>query len=576
MVGKFFVFLRNLTACTTLLVSTAFSTAPQKDWNWMVYMCNDNNLHRYGIQNFQEMTAAGSTDSVNVLLQMDDLGKKSIKRFYIEQDNPIVIESQSDTESSFSGTPQNLFEFAHWAITNYASKHTCLVLWNHGSGIKDPNIWDRMIMRWRDDLFVPSEETGLLKLNRTFRQKRGLARSLASQHKEQEPDFNYKNRGIAFNDAAETYLKNGDLKESLSRICTEALGGNKIDIVAMDACHMAMIEVASEIKDSVKTIIGSEEVEPGAGYNYALLNAFATQSFNGKELAQHIVKSYEDRYKNVLEDFTQSAIDLDQINSLEACMTKLSSSLVNLLKEQNGINFRAVRQIRTNSRFCTEFLDPDYVDLSHLLKSFVLKGSFFLTEMSNQASPQPSEWATIVETSLDALTILESMIIANTSGSNLPDAHGLAIYFPMASIHPSYYKTEFAKTTGWTEFLEAFAQARKNFINRKNESSLTKSAKPCCQKCKEGKECEGDKHKHEEPKKKQKKERPCLPCSKRRKSQQAKKNFVVASVNSALKNKSSKHKSWAPAVKQKPCCKECGKHAKENPTKPCAPCSQKK
>ena len=40
--------------------------------------------------------------------------------------------------------PENLYDFAKWAITNYPAKHQALILWNHGSGIEDPHIWGKV------------------------------------------------------------------------------------------------------------------------------------------------------------------------------------------------------------------------------------------------------------------------------------------------------------------------------------------------------------------------------------------------------------------------------------------------
>src|SRR3990172_3930570 len=137
-----------------------------KEWNFMVYMCNNNNLNREGVKNFQQMTSVGSTQLMNILLQMDKFGEKEITRFYIEKDNPVNTETQSNTATSFSGTSANLIDFTRWATTRYPSKKTCLVLWNHGAGIKDPHIWGKVLSHWRQNLFVLNQKSGLLELNR--------------------------------------------------------------------------------------------------------------------------------------------------------------------------------------------------------------------------------------------------------------------------------------------------------------------------------------------------------------------------------------------------------------------------
>jgi len=52
------------------------------------------------------------------------------------------------------------------------------------------------------------------------------------------------------------------LKESAAII------GHPVDVYGSDACLMAMAEVAHEMADSVNVYVGSQEVEPGAGWPY--------------------------------------------------------------------------------------------------------------------------------------------------------------------------------------------------------------------------------------------------------------------------------------------------------------------
>ena len=275
---RYLVHVRKLIITTLSLVSLASaSSSPLKPWNWMVYMCNNNNLHRYGVQNLRQMVSVGSSAHINILLQMDHFGEKEISRFYIEKNNAVISQNIANSFTSYSGTPQNLIDFAKWGITNYPSQKHCLVLWNHGAGIKDPSIWGRMMIRWRDELYNFNPTSGLLELNRKIKLPK-------------EESGTPKERGIAFNDTAEEYLTNQDLKTCLETIKDTLLGGNKLDILAMDACHMSMIEVASQVKHGAKYMVASAEVEPGSGYNYhTVLNPFATSSCNEKELATHIV-----------------------------------------------------------------------------------------------------------------------------------------------------------------------------------------------------------------------------------------------------------------------------------------------
>jgi hypothetical protein len=485
-------FIRIITTCIipTLFLTIAASDDPGiarqgKEWNFMVYMCNNNNLHRFGIQNLSQMSTVGSSIYANILVQMDELGEKKINRYFIEKDKATIVDGQSNTNTSISGTPANLYDFVQWGIKKYPSKKTCLVLWNHGAGIKDPSLWGRAIMNKRDDFFTVNTKTGLLELNRTFAREK-IEKILNRKNKRE--------RGIGFNDVAHTYLTNDDLKKTLDQICINLLDNEKIDVLAMDACHMAMIEVLSQVKTAAKIVVASEEVEPGSGYNYSTaLSILKQANISEYTLAKHLVLSYAEEYNNAIGDYTQSAIDLKYLSDLEATINKLSLVLFDIIAKGSAKTLKAVSELRFNHKKATIFLDTDYIDLGHFLKSIIIKAAEIADAESSWLSIFSSEnpairalWQRAKNISFDALSTLQKMTIANEVGPNLSLANGLAIYFPTNIIHSSYYKTEFAKSTNWTMFLEKFVKAKKNEVAEKKSVAQTKSGKSkgccCCKK----------------------------------------------------------------------------------------------
>jgi len=490
-----YAFLHRILLFYTLFFSffpatKAAVVVPEKrSWNFKVWMSNNNNLHRFGMANFRQMMQVGSTPNMNLLLQMDSLGQREVSRFYIENNNAKLIETHTNTATSFSGNPVNLYEFARWGSTSYPADKTCLVLWNHGAGIKDPNIWGRMLMNWRDDLFVVNPQTGLLEINR----------QLSSRAAKKE--FLQK-RGIAFNEAAEAYLTNDDLKNSLEAFCADCLGGKKINILPMDACHMSMVEVGSQIKNSVSIMVGSQEVEPGAGWDYqTALAVFNKPAATDREIATHFVSAYSAQYKGSMGDYTQSAVDLSFCDSLEANISRLSNALVELMATNGQHGFKIIRDVRFSRTNTTEFFDNDYIDLGHLYKSLhkraqavVIDGKFNFFAAPPLPEPELAKDACVQISAacVEGLDILQKMVIANAVGRNLKEASGLSIYFPISSIHQSYSKTVFAQNTTWAGFLEKFIRMR--FKKDHTENALATTAKkgesmhpvakePCCSDC---------------------------------------------------------------------------------------------
>jgi hypothetical protein len=415
----------------------------QKEWNFIVYMAANNNLFRYALHNFKQLLRIGSTPFVNIILQIDEYGETEVTRFLIQKNNAVIQDKISNALESISGTKESLFDFIEWAITNYPAKHQAIVLWNHGSGIKDPDIWGRLFTNHRNELFLLNDKTGLFEINRYSFQK--LLR-----------------RGIAFNETHETYINNQDLRECLDRISTEVLDGKKIDIVFMDACHMAMIEYASKLQSSTNFMVASQEIEPAAGYNYTrLLEPFLSQSLSALEFVTHAVSSYAQEYHLSFADFTQSAVNLENIECIEEALSLLVQNVMTLLETDTTYE-AMIKKIRKSKNRTTEFFDNDYIDLHHFLTSLKVK----IEENNGRCIPdQNREFIDSVLQSISAcVEIMQNNIVANSTGFNLPNAQGLSIYFPRKSIHRSYLKTTFARKTNWVEFISLFHKKSRNFF----------------------------------------------------------------------------------------------------------------
>lgn len=455
--GAFFI-----AAQAEAIEETNSKAKQKKDWNFMVYMVNNNNLYSEGLGNFRQMAHVGSSDFMDILIQMDKQGEHAFWRFWLDKNDPVLLEGGDDTTSS--GTPQNLYDFFKESITERPAKAYLLDLWNHGAGIKDPHIWGRKIINYRDDLFVFDPLTKKLHINREMPYNKMWHSALRER------------RGIAFNDQAKEYLTNQDLKECLDQICSELLGGRKIDILAMDACHMAMLEIAYQVKNAAQYIVASEEVEPGSGYNYTkVLSPFADGSMSAREFCEHIVSCYKEEYDGTIADYTQSAMNLECITMVANHLSVVSNALKDLLEKGGKKAVKAIRNLRMNDQMMTEFVDVDYVDLGHFLESLIevaqemLQSNDkwfswpFVSDAEGVTTPETegtNVWDVVIQESEACLKALKEFAFANVCGMNLSHACGVSIYFPVKKIDTSYEKTEFAKDTTWLNFLKAFVKSR--------------------------------------------------------------------------------------------------------------------
>ena len=374
-----------------------------KEWTVMIYLDADNNLESAGIDDINEMEIVGSTSEVNIVVQVDRVPYSILnannqgsfddtsnsdwtttRRYYITQDfDSVQINSQliSDLGELNMGDPQTLVDFANWAVANYPAQEYLLVIWNHGGGFRYPGLtkdiaWDDT--DGKDKITIP------------------------------------------------------ELENALSAISTQM--GKNIDIVGMDACLMAMTEVAYQIKDYADILVASEETEPFDGWPYdtILEQLVSNPTMAPNQLATNIVDSYILSY-TASDNVTQSSVDLSYMDTLASQLSNLATAIISdsITPLNNYI-------IASNS--CQDYYYNDFIDLYDFCNKISIYSNN--TNVKNIA-------LTIQQT-------LNSAILHNNYiGSNVNGSRGLSIYFPEPNTYyDTYYdNTNFSQDTSWDEML---------------------------------------------------------------------------------------------------------------------------
>jgi len=370
----------------------------------MIYLDADNNLESAGINDINEMEIVGSTPEVNIVVQVDRIPYSVLaanneghlddssnsnwtntRRYYITQDfDPYQISSdlKSELGELNMGDSQTLVDFASWAITEYPAKKYLLVIWNHGGGFRSPA---------------------------------------------------YTAKDIAWDDTSGgDKITMPELEYALSAISAQM--GKNIDIVGMDACLMAMTEVAYQIKDYADILVASEENEPGDGWPYDTIlgQLVVNPTTSPEQLATDIVDKYI--YSYLSYDVTQSAIDLSYMNTLA---TQLSNFALAIMSDP-----LTPKNVYINAAYSSQYYgDPDFIDLYDFC-SKVLIYSYNVQVKSIALSIQQ--------------TLISSVVInSNFNGWSVSDSKGLSIYFPWYYAYNSnkYNSTNFAQDTFWDEML---------------------------------------------------------------------------------------------------------------------------
>jgi|ERR1700733_1528607 len=437
----FRIIIISLCAITASIATTANKVpAKKKKYTVLVYGAADNNLRDYISRNIKQTAVRGSNEYVNFLFHVDTrpMGNKKItRRYYIEKNNPVQVVIHEKTPMD-SGDTQTLISACRWAIQDYPADNYILIFWNHGTGIIDPygkRHFDT------NALFHFNAAHNAWELDRSI----DFIDFIEAQ---EDP------KGICFDDSTGNYLTNQKLETALQEICTKYLDGQKFAIIAFDACLMSMLEIAEITKRYAHILIGSQEVEPGAGWRYDQAFApFESEAPEPRALATHIVKAFANAYKPSgnhpgFADYTQSAIDLSQIDALENNVSQLANLLLLGLQSEQSVVFRNILSKSRNRKDCTHFSETTYIDLHHFYNNLLKH----IRELRSESLIVKQ----IITTIEDGKQLIYKAVIHNVSGSNLPFARGISIFFPERKIHPSYKKTNFAATNNWIKFLSGY------------------------------------------------------------------------------------------------------------------------
>ena len=420
-----------------------------KDWTVLMYISGDNDLEPYAAKMMQQIEdKCGTTDNINVVAQLGRMDQESLKKLYDTQGReyePTNIDGdwggirrylvtqqdrgkdeESKILSKVIGKPTDkkmsnataLADFLVYGMKNYPSKHTMVVLADHGGG-------------WLGAFTSDASASG---------------------HSIIKPD----EIASAFKIA-------------------ETATGKKPEVVDMVACLMATSEVAFEMKDRAKYLLASEEIGTTASFDYGPIVAGIDQasqkgkSLSPKALAQSIVHHYDDdpdAFK------TKSAVDLTKMglvkDTFKALVDALKKSKIEPEKiaaaieaSQNfGITTQAIYpfydQIRDLRGLAENLTDSDLVsDKKVRLAAKAVVASVDCAVVDNLAHDY-----TRYEVKGDGMTLdgkEQFTDIREYHGTY--DAHGLSVFAPLSDKlvkspkMVEYQGLDFTKETGWGDFV---------------------------------------------------------------------------------------------------------------------------
>jgi len=293
---------------------------PRAKWTVLAYIAAHNNLDELGKRSLGQILDIGSTPQLNLAVLYD--GPASATRYI--GGSPGVPDVEEPLGDFDSGDPRQLLESVRWAYERCPAERYGLVLWSHGTGWRPDEI-DEVGRQARGDAAIAATETteraeapGSLVLFRST-----LAQLVKPESRAE--------RAILFDDGTGHSL---DTLE-LGRVAGEAarLLGQPLDFLGMDACLMATLEVAYQLRNSVRYLVASEELVPGFSWPYdqILGELRGRPEQSAPDLATSVVRHYTHYYSTnppPAGDVTQVALDLSNVGIGAETVDELSAALL--------------------------------------------------------------------------------------------------------------------------------------------------------------------------------------------------------------------------------------------------------
>ena len=333
-------------------------------WTIFIYLCGSDLESGNGaaVKDIIEMAQATQSEKVRFVVQTggantwnyENIDHTKSQRFVVENGDITNVYESDDVSM---GNPDTLTDYLTWGVQTYPADNMGLILWNHGNGAIYGVCFDE---QHESDSLTLREIDGALM--------------------------------------------------SAAQYMTE-----KWEFIGFDACLMGNIEAANILANYAKYMYGSEELEPGAGWNYVEIGNFLAENptATGAELGTTVCDSF---FKGCQEagDYdccTLAVTDLSKLNDVMSAFNTFAKDIYDEGENAEKLS-EMIRGIHSAESFGSNNDNEGYTNMVDLGALVNACGSY-------------SENASAV---LDAIN---NAVLYKIHGNNHPNACGLSTYFPL-------------------------------------------------------------------------------------------------------------------------------------------------
>ena len=402
----------------------------------MVFIAGDNDLDTFGTTDIEEMMSVHDTgDKLTILVQQDQsvlARDPSTKRYVIRHGEKVETIYLGETNT---GDESTLRAFIEWGLERHPAERNIVILWNHGGGTRDEayaqysnnqtTIENIGRVRLAPSRAIGKSTVRAINANPTlgnqasfFPQKLRLKRINALmeqyQHSRGEavkPLLEVESKSILFDDESKDFLDNLELKRVFEGL------EKKVDIIGFDACLMGMMEVAYQLKDHAEIVVGSEELEPGKGWDYEAIVKYlvAYPTASNEEISKEMIRSFIASYENQTSlKVTLASIRTSKLADVASLMNHFAHTI---LRKESNVRGALLSVVDATETFDYQNNEQIYRDLVH-----------FVTLTKEYYSDDED----IVQSAKNLLMGLAEVVVENQT-NNFENAHGLSVYLPLVN-----------------------------------------------------------------------------------------------------------------------------------------------
>jgi hypothetical protein len=430
----------------------------QAKWTILVFMNAKNNLEQDAFKNYWQMAQVGSSKDVNVVVELgrpqkhyytaDSAPWSGVKRFIVAKGvvTPDAANAVEDLGAADMGKGSTMSEFVSWGVPKFPAVNYMLVIWDHGQGYRFQIAMDRR--------------------NREFASLRSLALDGGRAPEQPNSPILGGIKSVSYDEDTGNILYNRDIEDSLKgALASDGLkkyiASGKISVLGFDACLMSMLETSYAMRDVSEFFVGSEEEEPGDGWDYEKFLSPLSQnpSLSAADVSKLVVQGYQATYGGRPSQTTMSALDQSKIKAVSDAVGDFAVAAGPLLQA----NIQTFRQTRSKVKsYGASSPTKVSVDLMYFTKQLGL--AFPRSSLGDKAAA--------IEKALTPAILL------SYSSPDMLDGYGtsgLAIFFPasakdfQADPNSSGYDPantlfpiEFVKEVPWSTFVSSYVQIEQN------------------------------------------------------------------------------------------------------------------